>query len=112
MAYMLNGYSKKIVVLSDMLELGDDEASYHFDIGKKIDPNSIDYCLFFGPLSINMYQAALENFPKSRVFYFENKADLCDKLKQLISKSTLVFVKGSHGMHMEEVIEVIRKLNI
>lgn len=112
MAYMLNGYSKKIVVLSDMLELGDDEASYHFDIGKKIDPNNIDYCLFFGPLSLNMYQGALENFPKSRVFYFEKKADLCDKLKQLISKSTLVFVKGSHGMHMEEVIEAIRKLNI
>ena len=112
MTYMLNGYSKKIVVLADMLELGDDEESLHYEIGEKINPNQIDYCLFYGPLSKHMYEGALKNFPKSRVFYFENKEDICNKLKLLISKSTLVFVKGSHGMHMEEIIECISHLNI
>lgn len=112
MAYMLNGYSKKIVVLSDMLELGDDENRLHFNVGEKINAKEINYCLFYGPLSKHMYHGALKNFPSSRALYFEDKADLCDKLKQLISKSTLVFVKGSHGMHMEEVIECIRGLNI
>ena len=112
MTYMLNGYSKKIVVLADMLELGDDEEILHFEIGEKINPNQIDYCLFYGPLSKHMYDGALKNFPKSRAFYFEDKEDICNKLKQLISKSTLVFVKGSHGMHMEEIIECIKNLNI
>ena len=110
--YMLNGYSKKIAVLADMLELGDNEENLHYEVGEKINPNQIDYCLFYGPLSKHMYEGALKNFPKSRVFYFENKRDLCDKLKQLIKKSTLVFVKGSHDMHMEEIIECIRHLNI
>ena len=112
MTYMLNGYSKKIVVLADMLELGDDEESLHFEIGEKINPNQIDYCLFYGSLSKHMYEGALKNFPKSRAFYFEDKEDICNRLKQLISKSTLVFVKGSHGMHMEEIIECIRNINI
>ena len=110
--YMLGGYKNKIVVLADMLELGENEAKLHYEAGEKIDPNEINYCLFYGQLSKNMYEAALTNFPKSRVFYFESKADICDKLKQLITKSSLVFVKGSHGMHMEEVIECIKNLKI
>ncbi len=111
-SYMLGGYKNKIVVLGDMLELGNDEVRLHYEAGANIDPNQIHYCLFYGPLAKNMYQGALENFPKSRVFYFENKEDVCDKLKQLITKATLVFVKGSHGMHMEEIIECVRKLKL
>ncbi|MBM0046602.1 UDP-N-acetylmuramoyl-tripeptide--D-alanyl-D-alanine ligase [Anaerococcus sp. mt242] len=110
--YTLKGYKNKIVVLGDMLELGDDEKKLHYKSGTNIDPNEIHYCLFYGPLSYEMYKGAMENFPKSRLFYFENKADVCDKLKQLITKSCLVFVKGSHGMHMEEIIECIRTLKI
>ncbi|WP_394271280.1 UDP-N-acetylmuramoyl-tripeptide--D-alanyl-D-alanine ligase [Anaerococcus nagyae] len=110
--YMLGGYTNKIVVLGDMLELGDDEDKLHYNMGKNIDPSQIHYCLFYGPLSKHMYQGALKNFPKSRIFHFDSKADACDKLKQLICKSTLVFVKGSHGMHMEEIIECVRKLKL
>ena len=110
--YTLKGYKNKIVVLGDMLELGTNEKELHHDAGSKIDPNEIQYALFYGPLSYEMYKGALENFPKSRVFYFESKADVCDKLKQLITKSTLVLVKGSHGMHMEEIIECVRTLKI
>ncbi|MFO3717633.1 UDP-N-acetylmuramoyl-tripeptide--D-alanyl-D-alanine ligase [Anaerococcus sp. ENR1011] len=110
--YTLKGYKNKIVVLGDMLELGDNEKELHFDVGRKIDPNEIHYALFFGPLSYEMYKGALENFPKNRAFYFESKADVCDKLKQLITKSSLVLVKGSHGMHMEEIIECVRTLKI
>ena len=110
--YTLKGYKNKIVVLGDMLELGDNEKELHFDVGRKIDPNEIHYALFFGPLSYEMYKGALENFPKNRAFYFESKADVCDKLKQLITKSSLILVKGSHGMHMEEIIECVRTLKI
>lgn len=110
--YMLDGYKHKIAVLGDMLELGDNEKELHYNIGKSILPKEIDYVLFFGPLSYEMYKGASENFPKSRIFHFENKADVCDKLKYLISKSTLIFFKGSHGMHMEEIIECIKTLKL
>lgn len=107
LAGFLDGYSNKIVVLGDMLELGDDELNLHYKSGLDIDPKKINYCLFFGPLSKQMYKASLENFPKERSFYFDNKDDLIDKLKLLITKYSLVFVKGSRGVHMEEVIEAI-----
>lgn len=107
LAGFLDGYLNKIVVLGDMLELGDDELNLHYKSGLYIDPKKINYCLFFGPLSKQMYKASLENFPKERSFYFDNKDDLIDKLKLLITKYSLVFVKGSRGVHMEEVIEAI-----
>ena len=110
--YTLKGYKNKIVVLGDMLELGENEKNLHYEVGKKIDPNEIHFALFYGPLSYEMYKGAMEIFPKNRVFYFENKADVCDKLKQLVTKSSLIFVKGSHGVHMEEIIECVRTLKI
>lgn len=109
---LLDGYNNKIVVLGDMLELGDKEDELHYEVGLDIDPKDIHYCLFFGNLSYHMYKGALNNFPKDRAFHFTDKDDLIDKLKSLITKSTLVFVKGSHGMHMEEIIESIGNLKL
>lgn len=109
---LLDGYNNKIVVLGDMLELGDKEDELHYEVGLDIDPKDIHYCLFFGNLSYHMYKGALNNFPKDRAFHFTDKDDLIDKLKSLITKSTIVFVKGSHGMHMEEIIESIGNLKL
>lgn len=109
---LLDGYNNKIVVLGDMLELGDKEDELHYEVGLDIDPKDIHYCLFFGSLSYHMYKGALTNFPKDRAFHFTKKDDLIDKLKSLITKSSLVFVKGSHGMHMEEIIESIGNLKL
>lgn len=111
-AKMLGGYTRKIAVLGDMLELGEDEKELHYNAGKNINPKEIEYLLFYGPLSKYMLEGALENFPKSRVKHFEHKNDLIDYLKFLIIESSLVFVKGSRGMHMEEVIESLYQLRV
>ena len=111
-AYMLEGYKRKIVCLADMLELGENEVDLHRQVGRKIDSKKIDYCLFYGPLAKEMYEASLENFPTNRSLYFEHKDELIEKLKSLVIGASLVFVKGSHGMHMEEIIEAIKYFNI
>lgn len=111
-AYMLQGYKRKIVCLADMLELGEGEVELHRQVGSKIDSKKIDYCLFYGPLAKEMYEASLENFPPNRSLYFEHKDELIEKLKSLVIGASLVFVKGSHGMHMEEIIEAIKYFNI
>ncbi|MDY3006911.1 UDP-N-acetylmuramoyl-tripeptide--D-alanyl-D-alanine ligase [Anaerococcus sp. AGMB00486] len=112
LAGILDGYMNKIAVLGDMLELGEDEEKLHYESGLEIDPKKIDYVLFYGPLSKQMHKASLKNFSKNRSLHFENKDDLIDKLKQIITKSSLVFVKGSRGLHMEEIIEAIYNFRI
>ena len=109
---MLEGYENKILCLADMLELGSNEEKLHYQVGEKINNKKISYCLFYGPLSYHMYEASLKNFPKNKVFHFNSKDELIEKLKSLITKSSLVFVKGSHGMHMEEIVDSIKSFNV
>ena len=111
-AYMLEGYTRKIACLADMLELGTNEEELHREVGEKINNKKIDYILFYGPLAKEMYEASLKNFPSTRSLYFSHKDELIEKLKSLIIPCSLVFVKGSHGMHMEEVIESIKNFKL
>lgn len=109
---ILSGYTRKIAILGDMLELGNNEVELHEEIGREIKPENVDYLLLFGPLSKYTAQEAANNFPSNRVFYFESKRELVTKAKYLIKKGTLVLVKASRSMHMEEVIESILYLHV
>ncbi len=110
-AGLLNGYRRKIAILGDMLELGDNEKNMHFQMGEEIDPNVFSDILFYGPLSKYMMQGAATNFPSSHLFWFESKNDLVDKAKYLIKPSSLVLIKGSRSMRLEEVVESIFPIN-
>lgn len=109
-AKLLAGYKRKIAILGDMLELGTTEAELHFNVGQNIDSSAIDYILFYGPLSKDMMRGAAENFSNDRIFHFDSKPDLVDKAKYLISKNSLVLVKGSRALRMEEIIESIKDI--
>lgn len=109
---ILSGYTRKIAILGDMLELGSNEIELHKEIGREISSDNVDYLLLFGPLSKYTALEAIKNFPQNRVFYFETKHDLVKKAKYLIQKGTVVLVKASRSMHMEEVIESIDNLHV
>ncbi|SES01940.1 UDP-N-acetylmuramoyl-tripeptide--D-alanyl-D-alanine ligase [Salipaludibacillus aurantiacus] len=103
----LKGYKKKIVVLSDMLELGADEETFHFETGKDIDADKIDYVFTFGVLGKKIAEGAKENFQDHCVFAYEDKQALIAKLKEIVEKEDIVLVKGSRGMKLEEVVNAL-----
>lgn len=111
-AELLHGYKKKIAILGDMLELGEQEEALHREIGRKIDPNVFDAVLFYGPLSKAMMEGAAEHFDASRLFHFSSKPDLVDKAKYLISRNSLVLIKGSRAMRLEEVVESLSGVTV
>lgn len=108
----LKGYERKILCLSDMLELGEEEVLLHEKSGAAIDSKAFDYCLFTGDLSHHMYEKALENFGPERAFYFEDKKDLIEYLKTLLIPKTLIFIKGSRATKMEDIIGGVKDLKI
>lgn len=107
---LLAGYRQKIAILGDMLELGEDSIDLHREAGRLIDPEIFDYVLFYGELSQRMMEGALEKFPPNRLFHFLSKPNLVDKAKYLISKNSLVLVKASRSMRLEEIIESIQTI--
>ncbi len=96
-------YGKKVIVLGDMLELGDFSKQLHKEIGKLIEKSSIDYALFFGK---NMRYAFEET---TKGFYFETKEELVKKLVEITKKEEwFVLIKGSRGMKMEDIIYLLQ----
>ncbi|MBM7579468.1 UDP-N-acetylmuramoyl-tripeptide--D-alanyl-D-alanine ligase [Jeotgalibacillus terrae] len=97
---------KKIAVLGDMLELGDNEETFHREIGQKINFNEIPVLLTYGPRSKWLAEEALQRSPL--VYWFKEHDELVAELKKHLCKGDLVLVKGSRGMELEKVIEAFK----
>lgn len=100
----LKGYEQVILVLGDMLELGPQEEQYHYQIGKGLNPEKIHKVFTFGQLGEHIAQGARSALGEQRVFAFRDKAALIKKLEQYLNENTLVLVKASRGMKLEEVV--------
>lgn len=90
---------KKILVLGDMKELGNDAKNIHHNAGEKIRAAGIDYLFTFGELSLNTSQAFGEG-----AYHFSEQEKLVNALKPFLFNTTTILVKGSRSMKMEKVI--------
>ena len=71
-----SGYNKKILVLGDMLELGENEIEYHKEIGRFIDPSKIDFLITFGQLSRFLANEAKRNLGAERIIVVTDKEEI------------------------------------
>ncbi|MDD6906447.1 MAG: UDP-N-acetylmuramoyl-tripeptide--D-alanyl-D-alanine ligase, partial [Finegoldia magna] len=61
-------------------------------------------------LAENIIKGARTNFAEDKVFYFETKEELLEKLQELIVDNTLILVKASHAMQFDKLVEQIKEL--
>lgn len=97
---------KTIAVLADMLELGEKSGSEHYGVGKHLAELGIDTLIAVGELSRNTAKGAEENGCKE-VVMFENNGQAYEYLKKMIEKECAVLVKGSRGMHTDEIVKKV-----
>lgn len=100
----LSGYDKKIAVLADMFELGDNKINYHKEVGGMVNPDEIDVLFTIGDLAKNIHETASLTTKQ----HFETKAELVDALKAMDQSGTICLIKGSRGMFLEEVVEQLK----
>jgi UDP-N-acetylmuramoyl-tripeptide--D-alanyl-D-alanine ligase len=105
----LQGYERKILVLGDMLELGPQEEQYHLQIGKGLDPSKIDLLFTYGSLGEHIAAGARPVLGDKNVFVFKNKQTLLQELLKQVGENTLVLVKASRGMKLEEIVTSLQK---
>ena len=94
---------RRIAVLGDMLELGECAPTEHRKVGTIAAQNAA-FVLAYGPCGVYVAQGAGE---KCRVF--DDRAVMASALKQLAEPGDTLLFKGSHGMHMELVLEAFLK---
>lgn len=105
----LKGYEKIILVLGDMLELGPQEEQYHQQIGKGLNPDKIDLLFTFGKLAEHIAKGARSSLGNQRVFSFMDKNELIQVLEQHVNNQTLILVKASRGMKLEEIVTALQQ---
>ncbi len=93
---------KKILIIGDMAELGDDTNKYHQELGDYIKKAQIDFTLAVGRhTKITMQQL------DKNAFWFDTKDNLLKKLLKIIDHKSIILIKGSRFMKMEEVVSKI-----
>jgi UDP-N-acetylmuramoyl-tripeptide--D-alanyl-D-alanine ligase len=101
----IKGYKKKIAVLGDMFELGEDSAKLHSELGRIIKRNKIDLIVTIGELMKNLDSELIKL--KVDCIHFDNRKDIAEYLKAFKLHGYVVLVKGSRGMQMEEFSKII-----
>lgn len=105
----LNGFNKKVLVLGDMLELGEKEKEFHEEVAKCIDMTKIHSVLTFGTLSSIISDKLSNSKTEGIVRHFSSKEDLLFECNQLLNKGDVVLVKGSRGLKLEEVCNSLKE---
>ncbi|MEY2196340.1 UDP-N-acetylmuramoyl-tripeptide--D-alanyl-D-alanine ligase [Neobacillus sp. BF23-41] len=105
----LKGYDRKILVLGDMLELGPEQEQYHQQIGTSLNRDKVDLLFTYGNLGGHIASSARTVLGEERVFAFTEKASLIQELKRHVNKNTLILVKASRGMKLEEIVTALQK---
>lgn len=97
--------NKRIVVLGDILELGEYSKNVHTNIGKKIKEFNIDTVITYGKASDNIYNE-LKNVNINR-YRVENKDEILNIIDKEIIDKTLIYIKSSNGMKLYELSDKI-----
>lgn len=99
-----------VAILGDMYELGDFEVSGHEQVATDVVETGVGTLIAVGPKSLTTANHAT-SLGHPRVQYYESKAQLLDELAQVVPKNSVILVKASRGMKLEEVVEALRTLD-
>lgn len=100
---------KNIVVMADMLELGDKSADLHYMLGRYIALEGIDVLITVGNMSKYISKGAFETNQNMIIQHFSNNEEAAEKLNSIISDGDKVMIKGSRGMHTDVIVEKLKK---
>ncbi len=103
---LMNGFDMKIAAVGDMLELGKDSKHFHEELAKYASNAKVDYLFCFGDLT--NYTARQAKKLGLKTFKFSSKKELIEKINSIITENSILLVKGSRKMKMEEIIEGIK----
>ena len=96
---------RKVAILGDMGELGENEKQLHERVGRAAAAAGIDLLLCAGTLSAAMADAALK--AGANVQYFADKEALLAKLPDLLMDNDTILVKASHSMQFEKIVNFL-----
>ena len=96
---------RRVCILGDMLELGENTAKLHRDVGRHAAQQGVDLIITCGELSRHTYDGAVQE--GGRALHFDSKDTLMEKLSSLILPGDSILVKASHSMAFEDFVRAL-----
>jgi UDP-N-acetylmuramoyl-tripeptide--D-alanyl-D-alanine ligase len=93
--------AKKIAIVGDMFELGDETKTEHARVGKLLSELEIQEAFFCG----NFMEAAYKTFGSGH--YMKTKDELIAHLKENKFTDATILIKASRGMALEDLVDYI-----
>ena len=112
-----NEGGKKIAVLADMKELGEQSVQLHTQMILSLTPDAIDTVIFYGEDIAELSQLASQMFPLGHVYYFKKTADedqfdaMVKQIKESLGEHDQILLKGSNSMNLAKVVEELQAKN-
>lgn len=95
---------RKIAVLGDMYELGEETAAGHREVGERAAVLKIDCLCTVGVLAREIAVGAeLAGLSSEHIHTFQEKTEVVDFLMSYLQEGDIVLIKGSRGMRMERI---------
>jgi UDP-N-acetylmuramoyl-tripeptide--D-alanyl-D-alanine ligase len=96
---------RKIAVLGDMLELGEEAVAMHEEIGQAVQAQPIDLLIVVGELARHMARSAREaGFAADKIYSFMTNDQAGEFLDKEIKSGDVILFKGSQGMRLEKIV--------
>ncbi|MEN6310971.1 MAG: UDP-N-acetylmuramoyl-tripeptide--D-alanyl-D-alanine ligase [Acidobacteriota bacterium] len=93
---------RKVAVLADMLELGEDEREFHRQAGAAVVRWGWDILVAVGPLAAHIAgEAETAGMPRQAIVTFPDSQAAAERINGLVRDGDLVLVKGSRGMRTD-----------
>lgn len=98
---------RKVAILGDMGELGENEKQLHEEVGAEAGKQDIQLLICVGTLSAHMAMSAKETNPQMQVVHMDTLEEALEAIPGLLQKEDTILVKASHFMHFEKIVEVL-----
>ena len=95
---------RKVAVLGDMFELGEEEEKLHYEVGAYA-KDKVDYLVCVGNLAEQIFKGASEGKTENMtVLYLKDKEEVYMQLKEIIKPQDTILLKASHGMGFADIV--------
>ena len=98
---------RKIAIIGDMYELGQETENAHKEVGEFAGRKNPDLLVCIGDFAKGYAEGAAEHMQAERILYFAEKEDFFEQAEGLLAPGDVVLVKASRGMQMEKIVNKI-----
>ena len=99
-------YKRRVAVLGDMLELGQEGPRLHRELAEAVDAGGVDVVFAYGACMASLFEA----LPRARQgAYAKTSEDLAPALLSGVRPGDIIVVKGSLGSRMAPLVEALKR---